>query len=92
MVKITSQAASIIGESLLQAQRENGKGPKLFRLVHLGEDYAIQVDTQHDGDEVLEHNGEPIMVLSPDVYSTLTDATIDVQTSPEGPRLVVMQA
>ena len=46
-------------------------------------------DTEHDEDQVVEHDGAPILLISSDVSRALDGRTIDVTDGDDGPRFIV---
>jgi Fe-S cluster assembly iron-binding protein IscA len=52
--------------------------------------FRIKIDSEVPGDQVLEYEGTKVLLLEPALAFLLGDANIDVQDTPEGPRLVVL--
>lgn len=52
--------------------------------------FRIKLDSEGLGDQVLEYEGAKVLLLEPALAFLLEDANIDVQDTPEGPRLVVL--
>jgi Fe-S cluster assembly iron-binding protein IscA len=52
--------------------------------------FKIKLDSEVAGDQVLEYEGAKVLLLEPALAFLLEDANIDVQDTPEGPRLVVL--
>ncbi len=65
--------------------------PGTFRIVETEEGYRFTLDEAKDGDQVFEHEGENYLLLDTEVGEALSSATLDVQESPEGTRLILSQ-
>lgn len=52
--------------------------------------FSIKIDSEMPGDQVLEYDGIKLLLLEPALAYLLEDANLDVQDTPEGPRLVVL--
>lgn len=46
-------------------------------------------DTEQEDDQVVEHDGHPVLVLDREIVDALAGWTIDVEETEEGPRLVL---
>ena len=58
----------------------------MFRIVNSEEGYQLTIDDANDGDRVFEHEGENYLLQAAGVGEGLSNATLDVQESPEGLR------
>ena len=58
----------------------------MFRIVNSEEGYQLTIDDANDGDQVFEHEGEKYLLQAAEVGEGLSNATLDVQESPEGLR------
>jgi hypothetical protein len=67
---------------------DNGQDGHVFKLGRNGDDLAIGIDAAEEGDEVFDLNGEPVLAVPSELAGEL-DATIDVEHTNEGARLVL---
>ncbi len=64
---------------------------KFFRLATpptwtLEGDFGIVLDEERSGDNTVEHNGQIVLLIDPDLARQLINATFDFTLSPQGPR------
>lgn len=88
MVTLTQDAKAALSQALQQIPHEEGQ---TLRLVARGGAFHLALDVPHEDDQVLDNEGNAVLVVSPQVNETLGDAVIDVQAHPEGARLVLLQ-
>ena len=50
---------------------------------------GLTIDVNTSEDQVLEHEGSKLLIIEQSLAANLEDITIDVDESPEGPRLVI---
>ena len=81
MLTVTDEAAQYLRETL---KEENAPGA--LRIVKTEEGYRFTLDEAKEGDQVFEHEGENYLVLDTEVGEALSNATLEVQESPEGKR------
>ena len=63
-----------------------------LRLIDRGHGVVgLGIDLESPGDEVIEYNGEAIMVIGPEFASSLKITTLDVDDTPDGPELVITE-
>lgn len=84
MLQITNEAKSTLKETL----DGNGQPGHVFRLGRDGDDLAIGIGGTEEGDTVFDLDGDPVLAVPNDLYEEL-DATIDVEHTQEGARLVL---
>ena len=73
---VTQNAAVALKRMLDQAEREPDQ---VFRLARGAQaKLIVTLDTQHEGDQVIEHLGSTLLVLEPSVQEFLADRTLDV--------------
>jgi hypothetical protein len=84
MLQITDDAKTTLKETL----DDNGQEGHVFRLGRQGDDLAIGIGGAEDGDTVFDLDGDPILAVPSDLAQEL-DATIDVEHTQEGARLVL---
>jgi iron-sulfur cluster assembly protein len=90
MVKVTDRARIALKGALSRSIEEEGVGLRLDVSEEGG--LALYPDRAKDGDEVVEHEGNPLLLLGDNVAEPLAGATIDLTETPEGERLVVTKS
>ena len=85
MLQITDEARTTLKNALDGAAQEG----HVFKLDRDGEDLAVSIGEAEASDEVFELNGEPVLAVSAELCEEL-DATIDVEHTTEGTRLVLV--
>jgi hypothetical protein len=50
---------------------------------------GLVLDSQREGDQVIEHENVPVLVIEPELSDSLSGALLDVRDTPEGPRLAL---
>jgi Fe-S cluster assembly iron-binding protein IscA len=83
---VTDKAAQYLREAL--GRKEEGL-PQAIRIVYTEEGYQLTLDDPKDGDQVFEQEGESYLLLGLEVGEALSDATLDVQQSPQGMRITL---
>ncbi len=86
MLTVTDKAAQYVRETL-----KKESAPGAFRIVGTEEGYRFALDEAQEGDQVFEHEGENYLLLDTEVGVALSGATLDVQESPDGTRLILSQ-
>jgi len=71
--------------------REEESPPGAFRIVNSEEGYQFTLAEAKEGDQVLEPEGEHYLLLATEVGEALSNATLDVQESPQGTRLTLSE-
>lgn len=98
MIRVTTQARTALHEMLMHAlseqpQAEDGAAIG-FRIVPAaGEDsqLGLALDEPRPGDSVVEHGGHSVLIVDNASAELLTDLTLDVAETPEGPRLALRE-
>ena len=86
MLTVTDKAAQYVCETL-----KKESAPGAFRIVGTEEGYRFALDEAQEGDQIFEHEGENYLLLDTEVGEALSNATVDVQESPEGTRLTLSE-
>ena len=81
MLIVSGKAAQYLRETL---SRKEESAPGAFRIVNSEEGYELTINEANDGDQVFEHEGEKYLLQAAEVGEGLSNATLDVQESPEG--------
>jgi hypothetical protein len=72
--------------------RKEETDPRVLRIANTEEGYQLTPDEAKEGDQIFEDEGEKYLLLDTEVGETLSNATLDVQESPEGTRLTLSEA
>jgi Fe-S cluster assembly iron-binding protein IscA len=89
MVHVTERARQELKQLL--AAKVDWPGARL-RLIDRGCGVlGLGVDIASPEDEVVEYDGEAIMVFGPELASSLQMITLDVDDTPDGPELVITE-
>ena len=51
---------------------------------------GLGIDIEAPGDQVIEYEGTKVLVIEPKLANNLQGVTIDVDETPEGPELVIL--
>jgi hypothetical protein len=87
---IVTEKARLELKKLLRA-KVDWPGARL-RLIDRGQGVVgLGVDLESPGDEVVKHNGEALMVIGPEFSSRNKVITLDVDSTPDGPELVISE-
>ena len=63
-----------------------------LRLIDRGNGVlGMGVDTESAGDEVVEYEGKPVLVIEPRLANTHEEITIDVDETADGAELVIIE-
>jgi Fe-S cluster assembly iron-binding protein IscA len=85
MLSVTKSAVDELKGMLTQTAVEEDKG---LRLIHEGEGrLGLTVDSQHDGDQVVEDEARPVLFVEPELAQALDGSTLDAVETPQGPQL-----
>ncbi len=87
MLTITETAGRYLCAVLDRAHASPETG---IRLLLEGNALTPSLDMPHEGDATFEHDGRKVLVLDTQASEFLDDSTLDVQTTGEGPRLVIL--
>ena len=86
MLTVTDMAAQYLRETLTRKEED---APAALRIVYSEDGYQLTLDDPKEGDQVFEHEGESYLLVDSGVGEALSDATLDVQESPQGTRLTL---
>jgi Fe-S cluster assembly iron-binding protein IscA len=94
LVRITDEARDVLNsirtdaldhvEGLPEGTPEPG-----LRLLIEEEQATLALDVPSDEDQVVEQDGHPVLLIDPNVGTTLEGLTIDIARSAEGDRLII---
>jgi Fe-S cluster assembly iron-binding protein IscA len=79
------------GAHLVELLEEVDAPPQsAIRFVIEGDTLELRLDQQTDDDETIEHRGETVVVLDPEVAELLDGRTLEVVHDDDGARLCVV--
>ena len=87
MIEVTEGAKQALKE-LKSAKVEDPEAGLRLTMSSPGQ-YGLSVDTEREGDQVIEHEGSKILFIEENLSTSLDGSTIDVQDTPEGAKLTV---
>lgn len=89
MLTVTENAKQLLKETL----REHSDNPETSIRLSLGEEgqFGIALDVESEGDQVVEYEGDKVLLIASAMSTVLESRTLDVQDTEEGPRLVISQ-
>jgi Fe-S cluster assembly iron-binding protein IscA len=85
MIQVTERAR----EALKAVQTQMADEPEVaLRLAQVEQgQLGVFPDTGRDDDQVVEHEGRPVLLIDPEVAGELAGCTIDFEESADGVRL-----
>jgi Fe-S cluster assembly iron-binding protein IscA len=87
MVNVTERAKVVLKSALSRSLEEEGIG---LRVEISGEGTcALFPDREKAGDQVVEHEGDVLLLIGAEASQPLDGATIDLTDTPEGAQLVI---
>lgn len=87
MVTVTDRATEELRNILANAAPQPGQALRLVPSREGG--LGLGLDEEREGDEIVKSGDEKILLVSSGIAEALDEATIDVQDSEEGPKLVI---
>jgi hypothetical protein len=89
MLTITAAAGEYLTRTL---EKANAPLDTAIRIL-LKDDDALQptLDTTRPGDETFDHGGRKVLLLDARACQYLGDSRLDVRTTDEGPKLLIVQ-
>lgn len=84
MLTVTENASQHLSELLSEAPDD-----AVVRFVPHENGLAVQLDNVRSEDVTFEHEEKPVLALDPQVSEALSDRTLDVQSTDEGPQLAI---
>jgi Fe-S cluster assembly iron-binding protein IscA len=83
---VTDKAAEVLHITLDNIEKEP---TQVLRLIADRGGLSITLDEKHDDDQVVEHDGQAVMVVEPMIQEELSGQTLDFDETPEGGRLTL---
>ena len=87
MLQVTERASQELSQVLGQVEKQPEQTLRLVSDPQAG--YRLTLDVEQEGDQVVEHQGSTVLVLSSDLARDLEGAVLDVQETPAGPALTI---
>jgi hypothetical protein len=80
------------GEYLIAVlDNANASEETAIRFVLEGNTLTPRLDNARPGDATFDYEGRRVLVLDGQVSQALAESTLDVQTTEEGPKLILLQ-
>ena len=87
MITVTESAKEELKRISLQA---TGQPESILRLVSNEQgQLGLVADSEREGDQVIEHQGETVLVVDSQTSAALDGVGMDYQDAEDGPRLVL---
>ena len=88
MLKVTDSALDLLRDALINERTE---GSQVFRLHVRDDEFVLGLDEVQMDDVEFQHDGNTVLAAPQEIANTmLGDTTIDMETTPEGPKLVLV--
>jgi Fe-S cluster assembly iron-binding protein IscA len=88
MLTLTGAAGDYLKSAL---ERAKASEDTAIRIVVEDDKLAPALDTERPGDETLDYHGRTVLLLDAEVCEYLADSTLDVESTDEGLRLLILQ-
>ncbi|MHC4414277.1 MAG: hypothetical protein ACYS0G_03230 [Planctomycetota bacterium] len=86
MLTLTDTAGAFLVDLLGEAEAPQEVA---VRFVVETEGVSLRLDNERPGDESFSHDGRTVLLLDEEMSTMLTEKTLDVQESQEGPKLTL---
>jgi hypothetical protein len=88
MLQVTDSALGLLQEALVNERTEDSQ---VFRLHMRDDEFVLGLDEVQADDVSFDHNGDTVLAAPQEIAnSMLSNTTIDLETTPEGPKLVLV--
>ena len=87
MLKVTESAKRELKERLSSKSDNPQAGLRLS--ISEGDTFDLSIGEESPGDQAVEHEGAKVLLVSPELATRLEGATMDLQETAEGTRLVI---
>jgi Fe-S cluster assembly iron-binding protein IscA len=88
MLQVTDNALGLLQEALVNERTEDSQ---VFRLHVRDDEFVLGLDEVQDDDVSFEHNGDTVLAAPQEIANSILDnTTIDLESTPEGPKLVLV--
>jgi len=89
MLTVTESAKEKLMETLLANTDDREAGLRLT-MKPPGQ-LGLVLDRESPGDSVVEHEGLKLLLVEPELVELLEGAILEVQDTPDGPRLTILE-
>ena len=89
MLTVTEGAKQLLKETLREHSEDPETGIRLS--VKEGGQFGIELDNESEGDQVVEYDGDKVLLVSPGMATVLEGVKLDIQDTDEGQKLVVQK-
>jgi hypothetical protein len=88
MLQVTGSALILLHDALVSERSEDSQ---VFRLHVKDDEFVLGLDEVQQDDMEFAHDGDTVLAAPPEIAnSVLENTTIDLETTPEGPKLVLV--
>jgi len=89
LLTVTDSAKEQLKETLLG----NTDDPEIGIRLRLGpgRQFGLVLDREAEGDQIVEHDGLKVLLVGQELATILELVTLDVQDTPDGPKLIVVK-
>jgi len=84
MLTVTDDARKALKSVLDNAETQ---AEQALRLVEEEGKYQLTLDTEREGDQVVEHEEATVLLVGTEIKAQLESTVLDLQDTPQGPRL-----
>jgi Fe-S cluster assembly iron-binding protein IscA len=89
MLTVSEDAKNLLKETLHEYSEDPETAIRLSAKE--GGGFGIKLDTESEGDQIIEHQGSKVLLVSPELSNMLEGRTLDVQDTEKGPKLTISQ-
>jgi len=89
MLNVTERAKHQLKEILATKVDDPRAGLRLH--ANGAEDFDLTIDIEEPGDKVIKYKGLKVLLIKEELVDSLNGITIDVEDTPEGPKLTVIK-
>lgn len=90
MLTVTESSKGLLKEILIAHSDDPEMGVRL--LLNSPGQLGLVLGEEEPGDQVVEHQGSKVLLVSSDLAMALEEITLDVRDTDDGPKLVVQKA
>lgn len=87
MIHVTEKASDVLLQALEAKADDQEQGVRLTQVA--GQGFGLGLDVEHEGDQVVEHQGRKVLLVDESLGNQLDGAILDVVDSPRGPTLSI---
>jgi len=87
MLTVTDKAKQLLKETLREYSDDAETSIRLS--VNEGGQFGLTLDSESEGDQVVEHEGAKVLLVAPGLATALEGNTLDIQDTEEGSKFVV---